>query len=126
MRRVRSIIALLLLALWLPATLHCDLEAAGIDDLLGLHHHEISSQPHCPDGPCHSIEGLSYKLDSIVLKVAQPNLPISSVEWISAVVDFSFAPVTPLFHSTAPPGLAATWQFSHRTAALNQAPPSLG
>ena len=81
--------------------------------------------PHeAADGVCRLEHGV------VLLKaptlVPQPSLPIAAVELLSAVVEWSFAPVTLVFHSTAPPGLAATWQFSHRTACPNQAPPALG
>ena len=114
--------ALLLITLWLPVTSHDWLESAG-----WIHAQEDSghdARHDAADGVCRLEHGV------VLLKaptlVVQSSLPIAAEKLISAVVDFSFAPVTLVYLSTAPPGLAATWQFSHRTASLNQAPPALG
>ena len=114
--------ALLLVTLWLPVTSHDWLESAG-----WIHSQEESghdARHEAADGVCRLEHG------SVLLKaptlVAQPGTPIFAVELFSPVAELSFAPVTLVYHSTAPPGLAATWQFSHRTACLNQAPPALG
>ena len=114
--------AVLLVTLWLPVTSHEWLESVGLihaqEDLGHDARHDAA------DGVCRLEHGV------VLLKaptlVAQSSLPIAAVKLISAVVDFSFAPVTLVYLSTAPPALAATWQFSHRTASLNQAPPALG
>ena len=94
--------ALCLITLWLPVTSHDWLESAG-----WIHSHEDSGQdaPHeAADGVCRLEHGVvSLKAPTLV---AQPSLPIAAVELLSAVVEWSFAPVTLVFHSTAPPGSA--------------------
>lgn len=114
--------ALCLITLWLPVTSHDWLESAG-----WIHSHEDSAHDahhEAADGICRLEHG------GVLLKAptlaAQSSLPIAAAELLSAVGEWSFVPVTLIFHSTAPPGLAATWQFSHRTACPNQAPPTLG
>lgn len=69
---IRRISAILLLALWLPATLHCSLENVGLfpqtcaDDCAG-------ERNHAPDG-CGTVEDGSYRPAGNTLQVTTPDL----------------------------------------------------
>ena len=120
-------IALLLLALWLPATLHCDLEAAGIESMFGCHDHAVASQPQCPDDACHSIESLTYKLDSIILKAAPPVAVFFCLP-VTPPLAAPAHPSPPIIAETgqAPPEVARMWHFLTRAAPLPGAPSLIG
>jgi hypothetical protein len=129
--RFRPIVALLLLALWLPATQHCDLEAAGLlhDHL---HHHCTGdcATPHsddaCGTDHCPNIEGNNYRPASDSLKVDAPMqntladfYPLSAVIAVASVsADISRTGPPP------PPELAPTWRFIMRAALPARAPDS--
>ena len=119
MLRLTKLTAVLLVALWLPTASHDWLESAG-----WIHSHEDSGDgvPHdAADGYCRVEPGvLLLKAPTVS---AQLWLPVFIHEAMAAI---PFSPVTVAFHGTAPPGLPATWQFSHRTACPNRAPPDLG
>ncbi len=130
MPRLPRLIALLLLALWLPATLHCDLEAAGIEHIFGGHDHASASHDHAPapsehasDDIQHSTDGLSYRLDSLALK-----MPLPAFAFLYAVAAIPLlAPSDPPANfiaetGTAPPEVARTWHFVTRAALPSRAP----
>lgn len=121
--RARRLIALVLLALWLPATLHCDLEAAGVKGILGCHNHEIPCNAHCTADACHSIEGLSYQFDSSLTKAPQPSLTLLVAPLAFLVLTLVAAPregeIEP---AAAPPEVARTWHFVTRAAPPARAP----
>ena len=127
MRRLRSLTACLLLALWLPATLHCDMETAGIEGIFGCHEDESSGKAHCPDDVCHSIEGLSYKLDSFALTVPPPALALFCLLCPPPMATPALAPTLVVAEaSTSPPEVARTWHFLARAAPPARAPSFLG
>lgn len=119
--------ALLLLALWLPATQHCDLEAAGL-----LHqgdhatHADASCSHECKNDVCATAEGAAYSKIAASLTVPPPTVRVL----------FVLAEITPLIRETpgsdvarkgGPPEiqvLTRTWQFARRTALPVRAPNS--
>lgn len=114
-----KLVGLFLFALWLPATLHCRLEAAGVDfHWLGCHDHE--SGP-CADDPRHALEQQVYKSGSSNegVGVAPPAgcacALCAPVE--PKVVSFFRSSIPPV-----PPELAAGWRFLARAVAPAQAP----
>jgi len=113
----------MLLALWLPATLHCDLEAAGVANILGCHDHRAAGPAFGIDDHCHSIEGVSYKLDFAFIKT-QP--PADAVLQILADPGVSAAATPPRLitveSDAAPPELVRTWHFATRAAPPARAP----
>lgn len=116
-----------MLALWLPATQHCGLEAAGVI-AASVDCHEPSdckvphAQSHCDTDNCQAVETPAYKNSLTTLKVAEPAvltclccLHVISPETI----------VVPLIspeRSNTPPELAPTWRFVARAAAMPRAP----
>lgn len=116
-----ALTALLLVTLWLPVTSHDWLEDMG-----WIHSHEDSGdggRHDAADGYCRVEHGvLLLKAPTVT---AQLWLRVFAHEATTALVAIPFSPVTAAFQSTAPPGLLATWRFSHRTACPNRAPPAL-
>lgn len=120
---VRRLVALMLLALWLPATLHCDLEAAGVTNILGCHDHRAAGPAFGTDDHCHSIEGVSYKLDFGSSKTPPPGDFILFVLADPRVITTATPPRRIAVESrAAPPEIARTWHFVARAAPPARAP----
>ena len=122
----RHVIALFLLALWLPATQHCDLEAAGIMawEEIGHTHAESSCKQSCETDVCPTVEGASYNPASHLLRVLPPDVFV-----VLHLIDLLPAPLViedqEAFFTGDPPELQKilrTWQFSRRTALPARAP----
>jgi hypothetical protein len=120
---VRRIVALLLLALWLPATLHCDLEAAGVTGILGCHDHRTTGPAFGSDDHCHSIEGVTYKLDFASVKTPPPALALLFVFAHPSLIAAVLPPrAITVEADAAPPEVARTWHFVVRAAPPARAP----
>lgn len=125
MSTLRHVIAVVLLALWLPATQHCGLEAAGLDFLTHEDHASSTCRDTCTDDACHNIEGISFTKEVNSLRA----LP-------APVADFCYC----LIHLVTPPAvedvalkysagdspelqvLHGTWSFARRTSLPARAP----
>ncbi len=134
MKRWSKLVALLLLALWLPATMHCDLEAAGLDALAhGGHgdHADHGSSPcqnDCATDSCHTVEGYSFTKAVNPLRALPP--PVLTLCSLLLLV-----PPAPLEPGMAAPREGAddtdllvlhrTWSFAHRAALPARAPDRL-
>ncbi len=126
MRRLLPFIACLLAVLWLPATLHCGLETAG----LLLHEHGIESADTgcataCENDSCTLVEEGAFKNATGVTKVSAPVLALCVTQLV--LISAASAAVEPLSSvspdtTDSPPELARTWQFIARTALLPGAP----
>jgi hypothetical protein len=120
---VRRFAALMLLALWLPATLHCDLEAAGVTNILGCHDHRTTGPAFGTDDHCHSIDGVSYKLDFRSSRTPPPAAFILFVLADPRVLTTATLPRRIAVESrAAPPEIARTWHFVARAAPPARAP----
>ena len=118
-------IAVLLLALWLPVTSHCQMETILGLNFLGCCQQEQGA-PHqdsgCDEDLCASIEAGFYQVENPPRLVAAP--PV----WLMAggFAGWSDAPLSPEPPGTGaidvPPELSVTWQFSFRVALLPRAP----
>lgn len=112
--RFRSLIAALLLALWLPATLHCALEQAGLLP------EAPTCSDHCATDNCDQFEnGLFAKSASVVLKAPAMLTPLGPPAPVPATV---MVPRILPARMTCPPGLAENWQFVFRAAPWPGAP----
>lgn len=120
---LRRLSAVLLLALWLPATLHCSLEHVGLlsqtcaEDC-------ASDQSHAPDG-CGTVEDGSYRPTGSALQVATPALYACIDEL--CLPSWQNAPVCP--DEVARFGAfgesrdwISSWQFVRRLAPPSRAP----
>jgi hypothetical protein len=126
MRRLLPFIACLLAVLWLPATMHCGLETAG----LLLHEHGLESADTgcataCENDNCALLEDGAFKNATHLVKASAPVLAlcVTQLVLIPAASDVAepLASVSPDTSDT-PPELARTWQFIVRTALLPGAP----
>lgn len=120
MRRVFQFTALVVLALWLPTTVHCNLEALlswQAETCCGDH----AEKPSAPVDHC-GVEDGSYRMTTASVVVAAPDLLLcwcGQVVWAAPAVEAT-APA-PDF-SESPPGLTRTWQFVERAALPARAP----
>jgi hypothetical protein len=122
---LRQIIATVLLALWLPATQHCDLEAAGITVLAHGDHASSTCKDTCADDACHAIEGVSLIKDANSLRA----LPAPVTTLCGCLLNLLAPPELEenfaAFTAGEPPQvrvLHRTWQFVRRTALPARAP----
>ncbi|MBL9189793.1 MAG: hypothetical protein JNK23_20090 [Opitutaceae bacterium] len=120
----RRLIALLLLSLWLPATMHCALEAAGINIALLCHDHETqaATESHCTDDACHAIEGEAYTPVSLVKLVGEVTLCV--VALLPDPSELPDARISPE-RTDVPRELGRSWQFITRAAPPARAPSAL-
>lgn len=124
MSRAARLAAWLLLAVWLPATLHCQLEAAGWGDS-----HQDSccpektadTGPDCLGDACANIEASLHRDSAPELYLAAPATPchLCCVALVRAARTGSI--LSPKRH--APPlELKVAWQFIERAAPPARAP----
>ncbi len=126
MKRIKTIVVLLLLALWVPVGSHCLLEAADLlpDFLCCVDECAPSGAGGGSDKDgCGTVESAIYK--------AEDNQSITVVAPFDSLLPELSAPsaetdVQPVFSSrpVAAPELPVTWQFSFRAAAPPRAPSS--
>jgi hypothetical protein len=124
-RRAFSIVACLLAVLWLPATLHCGLEAAGF---LDQHAHEETTASDsdcgdtCANDSCAAVEDGAYKRSSELISLPAPVL--TACQTCAAPPPQKSNPPTSISPETtdSPPELARTWQFTARMAFQPGAP----
>jgi hypothetical protein len=126
MRRLLPFIACLLAVLWLPATVHCGLETAG----LLLHEHGLESADTgcataCENDSCSLVEEGAFKNATHIVKVSAPVLAlcVTQLVLVPAASEAAEALSSVSADTTdSPPELARTWQFIARTALLPGAP----
>lgn len=120
MRLVRRLFALLLIAVWLPATVHCSLEAAGF---IAAHCGDDCSLLDGNDDGCDVVENGLYKSSTPLVKASAPEL-------VRLVFELVPRPdPEPTVTSVCSPGsvsepqrLRCTWQFVERAAPPSRAP----
>lgn len=113
-----------LLALWLPATLHCKLEAAGVFEEHCTDEGSSATDAGCTDDACPTIEDALYKDSAAKLTVTAPaecHIP-DCCALLLTLDRLTVAPaLSPLRHAP-PPELRVTWQFVTRAAPPARAP----
>jgi len=127
--RFRFIFALLLATLWLPATLHCQIEAAGLEIIFVCHDHDhdtahdqvvpVSSADHCAEDACHTLEGVALKAFAPAKLVGDATLFVMAL--LPAPPGTPTSGVSPE-RSDAPQELSRCWQFTTRAAPPSRAP----
>jgi hypothetical protein len=122
-RRLKKILSVLAAALWLPMTLHCQLETIpGLDFLkCASEKSPVESQSHCDDSCC-SVERATYKSEQV-----RPTLPLPGILPLLPALalparDKLTGNLDAGLCSTAPPELPKRWQFVFRTASPPRAP----
>lgn len=112
-------IALLLLSLWLPATMHCALEAAGLEVAFICHDHETQTAEHCADDACHALEGEAYTAVTLAKLVGEVTLSV--VALLPEPLEQPAVSLSPE-RTDVPRELGRSWQFLSRAAPLARAP----
>ncbi len=133
MLRVFKSISLLLAMLWLPATLHCAIEASGLIEHLSLCHADHASQHEkhdhgCPcsasddhSDSCHVIEGGDYRITNSAPVFSAPLFTALTLIVVAPPVVEQPATISPA-HTDAPPELARTWHIAEHRAPAPRAP----
>jgi hypothetical protein len=113
-----------LLALWLPATLHCRLEAAGVFDPHCSEEQSAQAGEDCTDDVCPTVEDGLYKDSAATFTVAAPAecaVPAGGA-LLLALIRLAAEPVlSPVCHEP-PSELTVRWQFITRAAPSARAP----
>jgi len=121
MRWFRNLTALFLLGLWLPATQHCDLEAAGLLAGFGC----CGGQDDCAQDDCAVVENGHFKSGAGILKVPVPLVTLLRLEasFPALGVSIGMVPASPAWSTdvTADDWLPH-WQFARRAAPWPGAP----
>jgi hypothetical protein len=131
MLRLRLIAAWMVALMWLPASLHCGLEAAGvIGQADPCCHHDTSAgdatEP-CGLSVCGIVESGDYQPAQNPLKFFAPSVvlfvfsPIVSVPTLTSVSSETCASE----HTESPPEIRRTWHFVARAAPAPRAPAAL-
>jgi len=127
---LHRIVAIVLLALWLPTTQHCGLEAAGLIAAEAPHGAE---QGCCPTGEspcshdgCNVVEGQLAKTGNGTIKLPVPLEACTCILCLQLLPRFEAAePVFAVKASESPEHWIPVWQFVHRAAPLSRAPSGL-
>ena len=121
---LRRLLTFALLALWLPATLHCDLEAAGLALPFVCHDHDTATglDLPCADDECHALDRASYTAFALTKLVSATVLSV-----LARLPDSIETPVDGVRpeRTDVPRKLRRTWQFDTRAAPPARAPSAL-
>ncbi|MBM3836601.1 MAG: hypothetical protein FJ398_01355 [Verrucomicrobia bacterium] len=121
MRRIKTTLALLLVAFWAPVSVHCKLELVPGLEFLQCET-ETPAESDCDEDGCQVIESARYKTEENAVVV------VPAFNQMAAPMAASFCEPAPLrlakfrIPSTAPPELPRSWQFFERAALPPRAP----
>ena len=123
MQRLLKTTVLLLLLIWLPATLHCDLEAAG---LTRSHPHDSCAAANdCKTDGCAAVESSLIRETAPVLNLIAP-VASDCFLYLFSLADFTDEGLAEASLSRCrqdpPPEIEASWHFLTRAAPLSRAP----
>jgi hypothetical protein len=124
-QRLKTVVAVVLALVWLPAVSCCLIDASGLfgkqDCCSKEHSHSVPGLGNC-DKPCGALASASYLPQQDQVLVIAPVV----VPWFDGAHLLALAQrpvrVRRDFPATAPPELAGHWQFSFRAAAPPRAP----
>jgi hypothetical protein len=124
-QRIKTVVAVLLALVWLPAVSCCLIDASGLlgkqDCCSKEHSHSVPGPGNC-DKPCGALASATYLPQQAQLLVIAPiGVPLFDCAF-SLIEIHRPAAVGRDLPATAPPELAGHWQFSFRTAAPPRAP----
>lgn len=130
MSRLSKLAALLLVALWLPATLHCQLEGLGLDAIFA-----CADQPaetanadkrDCTDDGCQTVESGQITIAKSRVDLNLLPAPVCvRTHCLSAVPSPVAAPEISAARQDETLPLQRTWQFARRAALPARAPDTL-
>ena len=123
MRRFLRLFSIVALALWLPMTLHCDLEAAGLIPV-GCEPDAHGTETTGATDSCDLVESDSYKPATFARVIFPPALlpDVFNVAEVLIAIDLLAAPVGTAWVEDVAPTWVSTWQFERRTALPSRAP----
>lgn len=119
------------LALWLTAAQHCNLEAVGLLPAEASHAESAScceNEEPCAQDGCNLVETGRIKTSSTSFKVSAPDLSVC-LGFLCLQLSLTASLDTPALPDAAhghPLDWLPTWQFARRAAPLAQAPSLLG
>ena len=128
---LRHIIAIVLLALWLPTTQHCGLEAAGLIAPEAPHADAkccaMGNGPCTHDG-CNVVESSLIKSSNDTIKVPTPSLAACTCFLCLQLLPSVWAvePSLAVSEPETPEHWVPAWQFVRRAAPLSRAPSLVG
>lgn len=126
MSLVRRITVCLVLAIWMAATQHCTLEAAGMLSADSAHENVgcCDSQGSCAKDSCHVVERGASTLNATAIKVPAPDLHSCLCSLCSTLLIPAIAPAPPAPNSLSRDTLAwvPIWHFERRAAPSPRAP----
>jgi hypothetical protein len=122
MARLRTALALLLVALWIPSTAHCLFEGAGVIEADECCKSESPSQPtgHSCAGACATLESGGYRLPKAQKMIQTPVLAALPRSDSTPIVREP-EPLHPIIESDSLEPLPP-WQFASRAALPPRAP----
>ena len=126
MSRLARLMLFTLVALWLPVTLHCRLEAAGLHDTddccAGEQAADVAGD--CKDDACPTVEDTLFKESSQALQVAAPSATdcFACLALVALERDLRAAPTLSPPRHGPPFELKVAWQFLSRAAPPARAP----
>ena len=117
---MRGVLSFVVLALWLVATHHCQLEDVPLLSFLKCAP-SASTSSHCDGDSCQVVESGAYKIPGprdqvLVAPLVAVMVPLVVLE------DSSAAAGGPAAFEVVPPELPRSWQFISRTALPVRAP----
>ena len=124
-QRIKTVVAVLLALIWLPAVSCCLIDASGLlgkQECCSKEHSHRPSVPGNCDQPCGALASASYlPQQSHLLIIAPIGVPLfdSAFPLLEIRRPDGVGRELP---ATAPPELAGHWQFSFRTALAPRAP----
>ena len=125
MKLLRTLLTLVMVAIWPLVVSHCDLEQSPGFQFLACGD-GAADTPHqdseCETDSCASLESGLYKTESGRLEVPTP--PLVPSAFLAAVMAGAAQPAagSRIVFDIAPPELPKVWQFAHRTALPPRAP----
>ena len=128
MTRLRSIVSLLLVAFWLPASSHALLQYAGLIHVRHADHDADSSGSDERDSDHHEAADGNCALSSTYVSVPLPDAGVMPILFCALGLNWAAEfrveqqPSGLALPGAAPPQLSHRWQFAFRTALPARAP----
>jgi hypothetical protein len=124
--RLTRIVALVVLALWGLATVHCKLEGLpglGFFKSCCLEESQSSAKDACGNDGCAVVEKGDYRTEEVAAQAPQPPVAPALPPLLARVPLWDLQPPF-LAAASPPPEPARGWRFAHRAALLPR-PPSI-
>jgi hypothetical protein len=130
-QRLIQIVSLILLGLWLPATMHCRLETLGFGNVFGCNEQAANQGHHgdensCERDCCQVVESGNFVFSKAKIVPASP--PVLDRNFIFCLLQVIPPPTeTPIFSCAQdePLPLQRHWQFTRRAALPARAPDAM-